>query len=75
LDVNVWAQSRRQRDEVSNMVMDILNQIKKEEKIGIRGIRAHDITFEEKGIIRPGKWKIISGSKPIFRKLIQVSLS
>jgi hypothetical protein len=75
LDINVWAQSRRQRDEVSNMVIDILNQIKKEEKIAIREIGSHDIIFEEKGIIRPGKWDIIKESKPIFRKSIQVSLS
>jgi hypothetical protein len=38
-------------------------------------IKAQDGTFEEKGSIRPGKWDIISGSKPIFRKLIEVSLS
>jgi len=56
------------------LVVDILNQIKKEQKIGIRKISAHDIAFEEKGSIRPGKWDIITGSKPIFRKLIQVSL-
>jgi hypothetical protein len=74
LDVNVWAQSRRERDEVSHMVIDTLNQIKKEHKMGIREIRTHDITFEEKGSIRPGKWDISKGSKPIFRKLIQVSL-
>jgi len=74
LDINVWARSRRERDEVSHLVVDILNQIKKEQKIGIAEISAQDITFEEKGSIRPGKWDIITGSKPIFRKLIQVSL-
>jgi len=72
LDVNVWAQSSRQRDEISHTVIDILDQIKKEHKIGIREISAHDITFEEKGQIRPGKWDIIKESKPVFRKLIQV---
>jgi hypothetical protein len=75
LDVNVWARSRHERDEVSSMVMGILNEIKAELNIGIREIRAQDITFEEKGSIRPGKWDIIVGSKPVFRKLIQVSLS
>jgi len=75
-DVNVWAQSSRERDEVSHTVLDILDQVKREQKIGIREIRigAHDITFEEKGIIRLGKWNIIKESKPVFRKLIQVSL-
>lgn len=75
LDINVWAQSRRERDEVSHIVLDILNQIKKEHKTGILEIGAHDITFEEKGSIRPGKWDTIRGSTPIFRKLIQVRLS
>jgi len=75
LDVNVWARSRHERDEVSSMVIGILNEIKAEPNIGIREIRAQDITFEEKGSIRPGKWDIIVGSKPVFRKLIQVSLS
>jgi hypothetical protein len=75
LDVNVWAKSRRERDEVSHRVIGILDQIEKEHKIGIRETRAQDITFEEKGIIRPGKWDITKESKPIFRKSIQVSLS
>jgi hypothetical protein len=75
LDVNVWNQSRRERDEVAHMVIDILDQIKKEQKLGIKEVNAHDITFEEKGSIRPGKWDIIRGRKPTFRKLIQVSLS
>lgn len=74
LDVNVWTKSHLERDEVSHTVVDILNQIKKESKIGIREISAQDITFEEKGSIRPGKWDTITRSKPIFRKLIQVSL-
>jgi len=74
LDINVWAESRRERDEVSHVVVDILNQIKRQQMIGIKEINAQDITFEEKGSIRPGKWDVITGSKPIFRKLIQVSL-
>jgi hypothetical protein len=57
------------------MIIDILNQIKKEEKIGIREIGSHNIIFEEKGVIRPGKWGIISRSKPIFRTLIEVNLA
>jgi len=75
LDIDVWGQSPRERDEVSHMVIDILGQLEKEHRMGIKEISAHDITFEEKGILRPGKWDIIRGSKPIFRKLIQVSLS
>jgi hypothetical protein len=74
LEVNVWTQSSRERDEISQTVIDILNQIEKEQKIEIREISADDITFEEKGSIRPGKWDIIKGSKPVFRKLIQLSL-
>jgi hypothetical protein len=72
LDVNVWAQSCRERDEISDMVMSILSDIKSE--VGITKISARDITFEEKGVIRPGKWDIIEGSKPICRKMIQISL-
>lgn len=72
LMVNVWAQSRRERDEVSQMVIDTLVQIKKEHKVGIKEIWAYDITLEEKGQVRPGKWDIIKGSKPLFRKAIDV---
>lgn len=75
LDVNVWARSRHERDELSSMVIGILNEIRAEPNMGIREICAQDITFEEKGFIRPGKWDTIVGSKPVFRKLIQVSLS
>ena len=74
LDVNVWARSRDKRDEVSSLVIGILNEIKAEPNMDIREIGSQDIAFEEKGSIRPGKWDIILGSKPVFRKLIQVSL-
>jgi hypothetical protein len=53
--------------------MNILNQIKTEPSTSIREISSQNIAFEEKGSIRPGKWDIVSGSDPIFRKLIQVS--
>jgi hypothetical protein len=74
LEVNVWTQSSHERDEVSHMVVDVLTQIRREHKIGIGEISAHDITFEEKGVINPGEWDVIKESKPVFRELIQVSL-
>jgi hypothetical protein len=43
--------------------------------MGVREISTCDVAFEEKGVIRPGKWDIVTGSKPVFRKLIQVDLS
>ena len=75
LDINVWAQSRHARDEVSRVVIDILDKIKEEQEIGVREIGTRNVAFEEKGIIRPGKWDIVTGSKPVFRKVIQVDLS
>jgi len=75
LDINVWAQSRHARDQVSRVVIDILDKIKEEQAMGVREISTRDVAFEEKGIIRPGKWDIATGSKPVFRKVIQVDLS
>jgi hypothetical protein len=75
LDINVWAQSRHVRDEVSRVIIDILDQIKEEREVGVREIRTRDVAFEEKGVIRPGKWDIVTGGKPVFRKLLQVDLS
>ncbi len=75
LDINVWDQSRHARDEVSRVVVDILDKIKEEQEMGVRGICTRDVAFEEKGIISPGKWRIVTGSKPVFKKVIQVDLS
>ena len=75
LDINVWAQTCHARDEVSRVAIDVLDQIKEEQEMGVREIGTRDVAFEEKGVIRPGKWDTVTGSKPVFRKLIQVDLS
>jgi len=74
LDINVWAKTRHERNDVSNSIMAILKEAMNQHQIPITHVGEQDITFEEEGSLRPGKWDIIKGSKPIFRKLIQLNL-
>lgn len=74
LDINVWTKTRHERNDISNSVMAILKEAGNEHRIAITHVEEQDITFEEEGTLRPGKWDVIKGSKPTFRKLIQVNL-
>lgn len=67
--INIWSNSVSLRDKISEQVLNILNsQIK---QVSVKDVMT--ISFEEEGILQPGSWKSIKGTKPVFRKRILIS--
>lgn len=64
VDVNIWAYTDEERDKITEVVLTSLQQM---EKQGVSIYEIMTIPFEEKGVLRPGKWNVIKNSKPIFR--------
>jgi hypothetical protein len=70
-DVNIWTHSDEKRDKITDIVADSLAHMDKQ---GVHIDNILRIQFEEEGILQPRKWNVTKNSKPIFRKLIRISL-
>lgn len=68
-DINIWSNSVSLRDRITDQVLNTLNSQTKQ--VSVRDVMT--ISFEEEGILQPGSWRTIKGSKPIFRKRILIS--
>jgi hypothetical protein len=70
--LNVWAHTIEDRDKTTERIVNAIEALGNE---GVHLERIQVITFEEKGVLQPGSWKIMKQSKPIFRNAISIKLS
>jgi hypothetical protein len=72
LEINVWAYTIEGRDKITEIAVKTLERFRDN---GVYIENTSLISFEEKGVLQPGTWKVLKNSKSIFRKLVRVKLS
>src|SRR5690606_25881431 len=70
VDVNIWSHTSDDKMTTTRIVSNVLEAMK--DRIIVQGM--DDITNEENGVLDPVSWKVVEGSKPIFRKLIRAKI-
>lgn len=70
IDINIWSHTSNDKITTTRIVSNVLEGMR--DKIIVQGME--DITNEEDGILDPVSWKVVQGSKPVFRKLISAKI-